>query len=449
VRRHIKYIDFDALLKNYYRCDFSGKIARLNQESRIMTSSNTYGFTTTILHSDRQKTIEHGSLHKPIHTSVTFGYKDARELAAVFQGKQPGYRYGRQGNPTVSALEDKITKMEDGYASICFSTGMAAIGAVVQALLREGDQVVSSAFLFGNTNSLWQTVSGQGIDVSFVDATDVKNVEAALTPATRIVFVETIANPRTQIADLQHIGDLCRDRGIVYIVDNTMTSPYLFRPKAVGASLVINALTKSISGHGHALGGSLTDTGLFDWSRFPNIVETYKKFPVAQWGMTQIRAKALRDFGASLGPEAAHHIAIGAETMALRLERSCANAMAVARMLEADERVAAVYYPGLPSHPQHLIASELFRAYGSLLSFELKDGIDCFDYMNRLHLAVPASNLGDTRTLVIPVAHTIFYEMGAERRASMGIAESLIRVAVGIEDTEDLVEDFRQALGNR
>lgn len=411
-----------------------------------MNDTKKYGFTTTILHSDRQKPIEHGSLHKPIHTSVTFGYQDARELAAVFQGKQPGYRYGRQGNPTVSALEDKITKMEDGYASICFATGMAAIAAVAQALLHEGDHVVSSAFLFGNTNSLWQTVNGQGIDVSFVDATSVANVEAALTPATRIVFVETIANPRTQIADLQRIGQLCRDRGIIYIVDNTMTSPYLFRPKAVGASLVVNALTKSIGGHGHALGGSLTDTGLYDWTRFPNIFDTYKRFTPVQWGMTQIRAKALRDFGASLGPEAAHHIAVGAETMALRLERECANALAVAQMLEADERVAAVYYPGLPSHPQHAIATELFRACGGLLSFELKDGIDCFDYLNRLKLGVAASNLGDTRTLVIPVAHTIFYEMGPERRASMGIAESLIRVSIGIEDTGDLVDDFRQAL---
>lgn len=411
-----------------------------------MNDKKKYGFTTTTLHSDRQKPIEHGSLHKPIHTSVTFGYNDARELATVFQGKQPGYRYGRQGNPTVAALEDKVNKMEDGFATICFATGMAAIGAVTQALLREGDHVVSSAFLFGNTNSLWQTVGAQGIDVSMVDATDVKNVEAALTPATRVVFVETIANPRTQVADLARIGKLCAERGIVYIVDNTMTSPYLFQPKAVGASIVINALTKSIGGHGNALGGSLTDTGLYDWSRFPNILDTYKRNPTVQWGMAQIRAKALRDFGGSLGPEAAHHLAVGSETMALRMDRECANALAVARMLEADDRVAAVYYPGLKSHPQHAISTELFGAYGSLFSFELKDGIDCFDYLNRLNLGVSASNLGDTRTLVIPVAHTIFYEMGAERRASMGIAESLIRVSIGIEDTEDLVEDFRQAL---
>ena len=411
-----------------------------------MNNNKKFGFTTTILHSDRQKPIEHGSLHKPIHTAVAYGYRDARELAEVFQGKKPGYRYGRQGNPTVSALEEKITRMEDGMATLCFSTGMAAIGAVVQALLRAGDHVVSSSFLFGNTNSLWQTVNLQGMPVSFVDATDVANVEKVITPATRMVFVETIANPRTQIADLARIGELCRERGILYVVDNTMTSPYLFRPKHVGASLVLNALTKSIGGHGNALGGSLTDTGLFDWARYPNIAENYKRFAPAQWGMAQLRAKALRDFGGALGPEAAHHLAVGSETMALRIERESSSALALANMLDADERVAAVYYPGLPLHPQHSLATELFRAYGGLLSFELKPGVDCFDYLNRLQLAIPASNLGDTRTLVIPVAHTIYHEMGPERRASMGISESLIRVSVGIEDTDDLLNDFRQAL---
>ncbi|MBD8566301.1 cystathionine gamma-synthase family protein [Oxalobacteraceae sp. CFBP 8763] len=411
-----------------------------------MSEKKTYGFTTTILHNDRHKPIEHGSLHKPIHTSVAFGYTDARQLASVFQGKEPGFRYGRQGNPTISALEDKVSKMEDGVATLCFGTGMAAIGALFQALLKAGDAIVSSSFLFGNTNSLWQTVAGQGVDVAFVDATDVAQVEAALTPNTRMVFVETIANPRTQVADLARIGELCRERGILYVVDNTMTSPWLFRPKSVGASLVVNSLTKSIGGHGIALGGALTDTGLFDWSAYPNIAPNFRKQPAHAQGMAQLRAKALRDFGASLGPEAAHHIAVGAETLALRMTRTCANALALATMLEADERVAKVHYPGLASHPQHGIVTSLFRAGGSLLSFELHESIDPFDYLNRLQLAIPASNLGDNRTLVIPVAHTIFFEMGAERRASMGIAESLIRVSVGIEDTDDLVEDFRQAL---
>ena len=404
------------------------------------------GFTTSILHADRESVIEHGSLHKPLHLSVAYGYRDARELANVFQGKAQGYAYGRQGNPTAAALEEKVNRMEDGIGTVCFGTGMAAIGAIMLALLRNGDHVVASSFLFGNTNSLFNTLAAHGNEVTFVDATDVALVEAGIRSETRLIFVETIANPRTQIADLSHIGELCARRGLLYVVDNTMTSPYLFRPNAVKASLVVNALTKYIGGHGNALGGSVTDTGLFDWTRFANIQDTYKGPKTALWGLTQIRKKGLRDWGGTLAAEQAHHLAVGAETLSLRMDRACANAMSLAQFLAARPEVRAVYYPGLDSHPQHALAGELFAAYGALLSFELDPKLDCFDFLNRLQHVVLSSNLGDNRTLAIPVAHTIYHEMGAVRRASMGIADSLIRVSVGIEDREDLLADFAQAL---
>ncbi len=404
------------------------------------------GFTTSILHSDRDAPIEHGALHKPLHLSVAFGYRDARDLAAVFQGRAPGHVYGRQGNPTSSALEAKLTKMEAGVATVCFATGMAAIGAVMLALLREGDHVVASQFVFGNTVSMFGTMRAHGTPVTQVDATDVAAVERALTPATRIVFVETIANPRTQVADLARIGALCAARGILYVVDNTMTSPWLFQPKRVGAGLVVNALTKYVGGHGNALAGSVTDTGLFDWTRFPNIGEAYRSAPPAMWGVTQLRKKGLRDWGGTLSAEQAHHIAVGSETLALRMDRTCANAHALATFLAAHPKVSAVHYPGLSGHPQHALAAELFRHGGGLLSFELAEGIDCFDFLNRLQIVVSSSNLGDNRTLAIPVAHTIFWEMGPAARAAMGIAEQLIRVSVGIEDRDDLIGDFAQAL---
>src|SRR5579862_7419447 len=316
----------------------------------MTATTRTQGFTTSILHSDREAPIEHGALHKPVHLSVAYGYRDARELANVFQGKSQGYAYGRQGNPTTAALEEKVSRMEDGVATACFSTGMAAIAAIMLALLREGDHVVSSAFLFGNTNSMFNTLATQGIGVSFVDATEVAAVEAAITPATRLVFVETIANPRTQVADLAAVGELCAARGLLYVVDNTLTSPYLFCPKSVKASLVVNALTKYIGGHGNALGGSVTDTGLFDWSQFANIYDNYKGPKKTLWGITQLRKKGLRDFGGTLAAEQAHHLAVGAETLALRMERQCANALALALWLAAHKRVRAVYYPGLESH---------------------------------------------------------------------------------------------------
>ena len=404
------------------------------------------GFTTKIVHSDRQDTIEHGSLHKPIHANVAYGYEDARDLAAVFQGEKSGYSYGRQVNPTVTALESKITTMENGLASVCFGTGMGAIGTTLFSLLRSGDHMVSSAFLFGNTNSLFNTFGKMGIDVSFVDATSVDAVAEAITENTRLVFVETIANPRTQIADLQQIGEFCAQRGLVYVVDNTMTSPYLFQPKGVGASLIINSLTKYIGGHGNVLGGAVTETGHYDWAVFPNIYSEYQRGEPAKWGITQIRKKGLRDLGASLGPEAAHHVAMGAETLALRVQRQSENAMAMCEFLHAHPKIKKVYYPGLAEHPQHARAGELFRAFGGLFSFELQSDVDLWEFLNRLQVIVKSSNLGDNRTLAIPVAHTIYFEMGPERRASMGIDESLIRISSGIEDSEDLLADLSTAL---
>lgn len=404
------------------------------------------GFITRNLHADRADKPEHGVLHKPIHTSVAFTYDDARDLAAVFQGKMPGYNYGRQQNPTVNALQTRITKMEQGVTSTAFATGMAAIGSTLFALLRAGDHMIASAFLFGNTNSLFNSFRNFGIDVSFVDTTRADAVAAAIQDNTRLVFTETIANPVTQVADLAGIGRLCQQHALIYLVDNTMTSPWLFRPVSVGASFVINSLTKTIGGHGNALGGMLTDTGLFDWSQYDNIFDTYRQGEVKLWGTTQVRKKGLRDFGATLGPEAAHHLAVGSETLPLRMDRACDNAQRLAEFCDQHPRIKKVYYPGLANHPQHERAKSLFKKTGSIISIDLVDDIDCFDFLNKLQCVIASSNLGDTRTLAIPVAHTIFFEMGAERRASMGISDNMIRLSVGIEDIDDLLQDFSQAL---
>lgn len=404
------------------------------------------GFTTINLHSDRRDKPEHGVLHKAIHPSVAYGYEDSRHLAEVFQGKRAGYNYGRQLNPTVTALQQRITAMEEGIDSVVFATGMAAISSTLLSLLHAGDHVVSSAFLFGNTNSFFGTLQKLGIEVSFVDATEVAEVEAAVTDNTRLVFVETIANPATQVADLQKIGELCQARKLVYFVDNTMTSPHLFLPKTVGASLIINSLTKTIGGHGNALGGSITDTGLFDWQNFDNILDIYKRGEPALWGVTQIRKKGLRDMGASLGPEAAHHLAVGSETLPLRMDKACSNAKLLTEFCAQQDKIKNVYYPGLANHPQHHRARQLFKNFGAIFSIDLVDGVDCFDFLNKMETIISSSNLGDTRTLAIPVAHTIYHEMGAERRASMGIADSMIRFSTGIEESNDLLADFERAL---
>jgi len=405
-----------------------------------------WGFTTRCVHSDRLGDIEHGGIHKPLHLSVQYGYESASELVKVFQGEAAGFNYARQGTPTVAALEANVTAMEDGRGTLCFATGMAAITAIFTTLLKAGDHLVCSRFIFGNTNSLLGTLQGLGITVSFVDATEAANVRAAVTPATRMVFVETIANPRTQVADLEGIGAVCREHGLIYVVDNTVSSPWAFRPKNVGASLVVNSLTKSVGGHGNALGGAITDTGLFDWSNYAGIFPAYRKGNPAGWGLAQLKKKGLRDQGASLSSEAAHHLSVGSETLALRMAATSATAQALAEFLAAHPKVRKVYYPGLADHAQHARAKKLFRAQSWLMAFELVDEDDCVAFIDRLDLPIVATGLGDTRSLILPVAHTIFWEMGPERRADMGIADSLIRLSVGLEDTQDLIDDFAQAL---
>ncbi len=338
-----------------------------------MSNEHPRGFTTAILHSDRDATIEHGALHKPLHLSVAYGYRDARELAAVFQGKASGYAYGRQGNPTSTALEAKVNAMEDGVGTVTFATGMAAIGAIMLALLKGGDHIVASQFVFGNTSSLLLTLEGHGHPVSFVDATDVANVAAAITPATRVVFVETIANPRVQVADLKKIGDLCRERGILYVVDNTMTSPWLFQPQARRREPrrqradQVHRRPRQRAGGQHHRHRPL---------RLDEVPEHRGRLQVA--AAAQLGAAAAAQEGpARLGRHAGG--GTGASHRGRRRDAGAADG-ADLRQCTGARRVAAAAAAGarrLLSGARARIRStrwpaQLFRAYGGLLSFELR-----------------------------------------------------------------------------
>ncbi len=409
---------------------------------------NETGFTTGIVHSDRLAGVEHGGVRQAIHTSVQFGYERVEDLIGVFQGTVKGtFNYARQGTPTTAALEAKLTRLEQGRGTVCFATGMGALTAVFLTFLKAGDHLVSSRFVFGNTNSLFGTLRDLGIAITLVDAGQAVAVAAALRPNTRMVFVETIANPGTQIPDLPGIGALCREAGLLYVVDNTVTSPALFVPRTVGASLVVNSLSKTLAGHGAALGGAVTDTGEFDWQAYPNIFDKYRRGDPAMWGLHQIRKKALRDMGASLSSEQAHQISIGTETLALRVQRSSATALELARFLRSHPATGTVYYPGLEEHPQFEVARKWFGAGSWLLSFDLRNVDALQRVINALRIPVKATGLGDTRTLIIPVASTIFWEAGLEIRKEMGIADGMVRVSVGLEDLPDLIRDFERALG--
>ena len=407
------------------------------------------GFTTRMVHADRLiNKPQDGAVHQPTNNSVLFDYPDIQDLVDIFQGKVAGHAYSRQSSGSIDALQNMLTAMEDGVGSLTFASGMAAITTTFLALLQQGDHLVMSQFVFGNTNSFVGTLRRYGIEVSVVDVTDAKNVAEALKANTRAVYVETIANPVTQVADLGPIGDLCEKHDLVYMVDNTMTPAYLFDAKAVKASLLVGSLTKYLAGHGQVLGGVVTDTGLYPWSKYPSIMESFRALPEEMQGLMQIKKKGLRDMGGCLTPDSAHSISIGMETLALRVDKTCENAMKLANFLEQHPKIAKVYYPGLEQHPQHDKAKQYFSQFGGILSFDLVDDVDCFSFMNKLQLVLNATHLGDTRTLAIPVAHTIYFEMGADVREKMGISDNMIRMSIGIEDIDDIIADFTQALSD-
>lgn len=403
------------------------------------------GFTTKIVHSDRRLNLEYGAVHAPIYNSVPYGFNDVQGLIDVFQG-QPGHAYARQSTPTIDALQHKICQMDNGYASLVFASGMAAIVTTFLTLLKAGDHLICSQFLFGNTNSVMGTLQSYGIDVTLVDATDIDAIKAAKQENTQMVFVETIANPVTQISALQEIGEFCENEGLVYVIDNTLTSSYLFDATKVKVSLIVTSLSKYVAGHGNALGGSVTDSGLFDWKNYANIFAGYRKGDSKMWGINQIKKKGLRDMGGCMSSQIAHLVSVGSETMELRMQRQCDNALALAEFLEQHPKVAKVYYPGLTSHPQHLTAKKLFKKFGAILSFDLVEGYDCCEILNKLTVVINATHLGDNRTLALPVAPTIYGEMGLEARQKMGISETMVRCSVGIENEADLLADFAQAL---
>lgn len=405
------------------------------------------GFTTRLVHSDRTLNPSNdGSVHSPTSNSVLFEYNDVNDLVDVFQGKKVGHVYSRSSSSSNTALQNILSELDNGIGAITFSTGMAAISAVMLSLLKQNEHIIVSRYLFGNTRSFFETLQNFGVKVSFVDVTDVSNVVEALTANTRMVFSETIANPATQVADLSAIGKFCTKNNLLFVVDSTMTPPVFFDAKSVNASITISSLTKYFGGHGNVLGGAVVDTGLFDWSSYPNISDHYKSGAPAQWGLTQIKKKGLRDLGATLAPRSASEISIGLETLALRIERCSQNALRLATYLHAHDKVKNVYYPGLSDHPQHFIARELFSgSYGGIFSIDLDDGIDGHQFLNSLNTIICATHLGDTRTLALPVASTIFFENGHEQRELMGINDNMIRFSVGIEDIDDIVADLEQA----
>ena len=390
-----------------------------------------------------------GATKTPIVQASAFAYQSAEELEDIFKGRAIGQVYTRIGNPTLESLERRLTVVEDGIAAIVTASGMAAITTAVMAIVRSGDEILSSSSLFGGTYSLFRdTLSNYGVTARFVDPTDLVALEAAISDATRLIFVETIGNPKMDVPDIAAFASIARRHGIPLMVDATVSTPYLVRVKELGADLIIHSTSKFINGTANSIGGAIVDCGSFNWDsdKFPHFAPFYKKY--RNFAFTARTRKLIhKDFGACAAPFNSFLLGEGLETLALRMERHCRNALRLAQFLAAHEKVRWVNYPGLPDSPFFEVANRQFKGrFGGVFTFGLEDKASAFRLINGLRLAKNLANIGDTKTLVIHPASTICADYDAEVKALMGVSEELVRVSVGIEDIDDILEDFATAL---
>lgn len=404
------------------------------------------GFNTNAIHGKILKEDVQHAIKYPVYEGVAYYFESAEDIEGAFTGKKPAHTYSRITNPTVEAFEQKMTLLEDGKVSIAVSSGMAAITNVVLALVKAGENIVTADSLFGGTYSLFsKTLSPVGIETRFVDIDDLAQVEKAIDENTRILFFETITNPKMNVPDADALAKLAHKYNVVVVVDNTLTSPYLFSAKQHGVDIAIHSTTKFISGGASSVGGVICDLGTFDWSKVPALERFHKFGDMAL--VARFRKEVFRDLGSCLAPQAAHLQSLGLETLTLRMDKCCENALKIAKWLKTLPQVKSVNYPGLEESPFHDLAKKQFGdKYGSILTFELADKETCFKFENNLKLIKRATNLGDNTTLIIHPASTIFSEYTPEARTEMCVAEGLLRLSVGIEDVEDLQEDILQAL---
>lgn len=404
-------------------------------------------FQTKAIHTQGRKEDHYQSIRFPVYNSAAGDFECAEDMEAAFTGKKPFFTYSRVGNPTVETFERKMTALENGLGAIAVSSGMAAISNLILGLLKAGENIVSSRSLFGNTYSLFsKTLKPYGVDCKFAKITDLAEVEAAIDENTRVLFFETIANhPLMEVADAEALVALAKKHNLTTIVDNTVTTPYLFAPKDSGIDLAIHSTTKFISGGGTSIGGIIIDLGNRDWTEVKNLSRYHKLGEMAL--IARLRKEIFRDMGACMAPQTAFLQSLGLETLTLRVDKASQNALAVSDFLESHPSITRVLYPGLPSHPQYELAKKQFGEHsGGIISFELSSKEACFKLLNQLKLIKRATNLNDNTSLMIHPFSTIYAEYPEEERSRIGVSENAIRFSVGIEDIEDIINDLKQAL---
>ncbi|HUW36758.1 MAG TPA: O-acetylhomoserine aminocarboxypropyltransferase [Rhodocyclaceae bacterium] len=430
-----------------------------------MADPKSYGFDTLSLHAGQVPDSQYGARAAPIYLTTSFVFKDSDQAASLFNMERAGHVYSRISNPTNAVLEERIAALEGGVGAIATASGQAALHLAIATLMDAGSHIVASRALYGGSHNLLEyTLPRFGITTSFVSPRDLPGLRAAIRPNTRLIFGETLGNPGLDVLDIPGVAAIAHERGLPLLVDATFTTPYLMQPLELGADLVMHSATKFLGGHGVAIGGLLVDGGRFDWERsgkFPTLTEAYPGFhgmdfaeesPVAAF-LLRARREGLRDFGAAMSPLTAFQILQGVETLPLRMARHVDNARKIVAHLAANPQVASVSYPELPGHPDFELARRLLpKGCGAVFSFVLKGGsggdarLAGKRFIESLRVFSHLANVGDAKSLVIHPASTTHFRMSQEALAAAGIFAGTVRLSVGLEDAEDLIEDLNRGL---
>lgn len=425
-----------------------------------MTTPKTFGFDTLTLHAGQQPDPTTGARATPIYQTASYVFKSADHAAALFNVERAGHVYSRITNPTTAVLEERIAALEGGVGAIATASGQAACHLAIATLMGAGSHIVSSGSIYGGTHNLLDyTLRRFGIETTFVDPRNPDAFAAAIRPETRVLFGETLGNPGLEVLNIPVLAEVAHQHGLPLMIDSTFTTPYLCRPFDLGADIIFHSATKFLSGHGVVIGGLLVDSGTFDWEasgKFPTMTEPYAGFHnmnfAVEFGpaafITRARKEGARDFGACMSPTTAFQVLQGMETLPLRMQRHVENTRLIVKYLSQHDAVEWVSYPDLPDHPDHELAKDILpQGCGAVFSFSIKGGRAAGQrFIENVELLSHLANVGDAKSLVIHPASTTHHRMDAQALQAAGISEGLIRLSVGLEDPQDLLQDLETAL---
>ncbi|HSA06647.1 MAG TPA: homocysteine synthase [Candidatus Gastranaerophilales bacterium] len=415
---------------------------------------------TIALHGGQEPDKATNSRAVPIYQTTSYTFDDTQHAADLFALKQFGNIYTRLMNPTTDVLEKRVAMLEGGIAALAVSSGQAAITFSILNIAKTGDEIISASALYGGTYNLFaHTLPGLGIKVNFVESQEIEEYQKLINEKTKAIYVESIGNPKLNIANIEKLADLAHKNGIPLIVDNTVPTPFLLKPIDFGADIVVHSATKFLGGHGTSLGGIIVDSGKFDWKKsgkFPGLTQPDPSYHgivyTEAFGqlayIIKARVQLLRDIGAAISPFNSFLILQGIETLHLRMQRNSENALAVAKYLKNSDKVSWVNYPGLESHPSYELAQKyLPKGQSAIIGFGIKGGKEAgIKFINSLKLFSHVANIGDVKSLVIHPASTTHQQLSEQDKLSTGVTDDFIRLSVGIENIADIIEDIEHAL---